>query len=311
MDFLKFLQSIRTDFGDLLMGTITRLGEETIFLVIGLLFLWCVDKKRGYFILFTGFIGVVLNQFLKILFRVPRPWVIDPTFEIVESARAEATGYSFPSGHTQCAASLFGGIALSEKKYKWIRYSAIAVVILVAFSRMYLGVHSPSDVLFSLALGAVLVFGLYPLMMREHKSNLPMYITMGSIFAFTVGVFLFIHLYSFPAEVDIVNLNSAKENVSKLMGVVVSMMIVYIADQKWIRFEVRAVWWAQILKLVGGLVPVILVKSLAKTPLNSLLGESFGNAVRYFLVVAVAGLLWPLTFRFFAKLGTKNKSSEA
>ena len=307
MDFLRFLQTIRTGFGDLLLGTITHLGEETVFLAVGLLFLWCIDKKRGYYILFAGFVGTVLNQFLKILCRIPRPWVLDPEFSIVESARAEATGYSFPSGHTQSATSLFGGIALSEKKYKWIRWGSIAILILVAFSRLYLGVHTPKDVLISLLIGAVLVFVLYPLMMREHKNPWVIYGTMITIFAITLGVFLFVHLFSFPADTDPMNLESAKENSSKLLGVVIAMLIVYIVDQKWIRYETGAVWWAQILKLVLGIAPIILVKSFAKAPLNAIFGASMGNAVRYFIIVILAGIVWPLTFRFFGKLGNRSK----
>ena len=303
MEVLRFLQTIRTGFGDFLLGTITHLGEETVFLAVGLLFLWCIDKKRGYYILFAGFVGTVLNQFLKILCRVPRPWVIDPEFSIVESARAEATGYSFPSGHTQSAASLFGGIALSEKKHRWIRWGLVAILILVAFSRLYLGVHTPADVLTSLLLGAILVFALYPLMMREHKSPWVIYGTMIAIFVITLGAFLFVHLFAFPADTDPVNLESARENSSKLLGVMIAMLIVYTVDQKWLRYETHAVWWAQILKLVGGIVPLILIKSLAKAPLNALLGVSAGNAVRYFLIVILAGTVWPLTFRFFAKLG--------
>ena len=308
MEILRFLQTIRTGFGDFLLGIITHLGEETVFLAVGLLFLWCIDKKRGYFILFAGFVGTVINQFLKIVFRIPRPWVIDPSFEIVESARAEATGYSFPSGHTQSASTLFGGIALTEKKWTWLRYSALAVVILVAFSRMYLGVHTPKDVLVSLAIGAVLLFVLYPIMMKEHKNPWVMYGTLLTIFAITLGVFLFVNLYSFPADTDPINLQSAIENASKLLGVVCGMMIVYFLDDKWLRYDIKAVWWAQIIKVICGIVPIILVKAFLKAPLNALLGIAAGNAARYFIIVMIAGLLWPMTFGFFAKLGNKKKA---
>ena len=73
-------------------------------------------------------------------------------------------------------------------------------------------------------------------------------------------------------------------------------------EKKWINFDTRAVWWAQILKMAGGLVLVILIKSFLKTPLNALLGTSLGSFARYLLMVLAAGLLWPLTFRFFGKL---------
>ena len=306
MEFLKFLQSIRNPFFDFLMATITHLGEETLFMVIGMLFLWCINKKRGYYILFAGFTGTVLIQFLKITFRIPRPWVLDPTFSIVEEARLEATGYSFPSGHTQCATTLYGGIACSEKKWTWLRYASIAAIILVAFSRMYLGVHTPKDVLVSLAVGLVLVFVLYPLMMRDHKTPWVMYGTLAAFLLITLGNLLYVSLYQFPANTDPENLEHAIESAWKLFGVVLSMCVIYPVEEKFIRYETKAVWWAQILKLAGGLIPVLLIKILFKSPLQALFGAAVGDCVRYFLLVLFAGLLWPLTFRFFSKLGKKE-----
>ncbi len=306
MEFLKLLQSIRTPVGDFLMATITHLGEETLFMAIGLLFLWCIDKKRGYYILFAGFTGTILTQFLKITFRIPRPWVLDPSFSIVEEARLEATGYSFPSGHTQCAVTLYGGIARSERKWKWLMWASVAACILVSFSRMYLGVHTPADVLVSVAVGLVLVFALYPLMMKEHKSPWVLYGTLIAIFLITLGNLLYVELWRFPADVDPDNMESALKNAWKLLGVVVGMCILFPVDRIWIRYETDAVWWAQILKLAGGLIPVVLIKSLLKSPLQALLGASVGDAVRYLLLVLFAGLVWPLTFRYFARLGRKN-----
>ena len=306
MEFLKLLQSIRTPVGDFLMATITHLGEETLFMAIGLLFLWCIDKKRGYYILFAGFTGTILTQFLKITFRIPRPWVLDPSFSIVEEARLEATGYSFPSGHTQCAVTLYGGIARSERKWKWLMWASVAACILVSFSRMYLGVHTPADVLVSVAVGLVLVFALYPLMMKEHKSPWVLYGTLIAIFVITLGNLLYVELWRFPADVDPDNMESAIKNAWKLLGVVVGMCILFPVDRIWIRYETDAVWWAQILKLAGGLIPVVLIKSLLKSPLQALLGASVGDAVRYLLLVLFAGLVWPLTFRFFARLGKKD-----
>ena len=160
MEFLRFLESIRTPIGDALMSFITLFGEETLFIVLALVFFWCIDKKRGYYLLFTCFTGTICIQFLKMTFRIPRPWVLDPNFTIVESAREAATGYSFPSGHTQCAAGLWGGIARSAKK-RSVQIGGTVLVLLVALSRMYLGVHTPLDVLVSLGIALVVIFGLY------------------------------------------------------------------------------------------------------------------------------------------------------
>ena len=92
MQFLHWLESIRTPFGDTFFSAVTHLGEETFFMVVAIVAFWCLSKYKGYYLLVVGFFGTILNQFLKLLCRIPRPWVRDPDFTIVESARAEADG---------------------------------------------------------------------------------------------------------------------------------------------------------------------------------------------------------------------------
>ncbi|MBQ1264784.1 MAG: phosphatase PAP2 family protein, partial [Oscillospiraceae bacterium] len=145
MDFLRWLSSLRTPALDSFFSALTHLGGETIFMVLAIAIFWCLSKRCGYFILVTCFFGTVFNQFLKIACRVPRPWVLDGTFPIVEAARADAGGYSFPSGHTQNAVGTFGALYLYNKN-RTLRIICAALVVLVPFSRMYLGVHTPLDV---------------------------------------------------------------------------------------------------------------------------------------------------------------------
>ena len=96
MQFLYLLERIRFPLLNELMLLITQFGEETAFLVAALIVFWCVDKNRGYYILGVGFSGTILNQFLKLLCKVPRPWVQDPLFEPIPGSKEAATGYSFP-----------------------------------------------------------------------------------------------------------------------------------------------------------------------------------------------------------------------
>ena len=101
MQLLYALAELRTPFLDAVLGALTNCGGELVFMAAAIIVFWCVSKSCGYYMLTVGFVGTIVNQFLKLVFRIPRPWVKDPDFQIVESARAEATGYSFPSGHTQ------------------------------------------------------------------------------------------------------------------------------------------------------------------------------------------------------------------
>ena len=155
MEFLYLLEKIRNPILDFIFSTITHLGEETVFLALAIIFFWCIDKYRGYYMLLTGLIGTVVNQALKLVCRVPRPWVKDPGFTVVDSAVKEATGYSFPSGHTQSIAGTFGAIGATSKR-RWFSIVCVVIIVLVAFSRMYLGVHTPADVCVSLLIAAVL-----------------------------------------------------------------------------------------------------------------------------------------------------------
>ena len=124
MPVLYFFESIRCSFLDAFFSVVTLFGEETALLAFGLVIFWCVSKYRGYYLLTVGFVGIVINQTLKMICRVPRPWIKDPNFTIVESAREAATGYSFPSGHTTDATVLFGGPVIRGKLPKILNIQA-------------------------------------------------------------------------------------------------------------------------------------------------------------------------------------------
>lgn len=310
MSFLYFLEDLRNPVLDFLFSLITLFGEETIFMAVGMIVFWCIDKFKGYYILSVGFFGTVLNQFLKIVCRVPRPWVKDPNFTIVESAREAAGGYSFPSGHTQTSVGLYGGIARITNN-KILRIVMIVIAVMVALSRMYLGVHTPTDVLVSVAIACVLIFVAYPIFQKAERSPKIMYAVLFFFLGIMIAYLCFVLFFPFSSEVyaaDAVhNLESARKNGFTLLGCAVGLVVVYTADLKWIKFETKAVWWAQILKVLGGLILVLLAKELLRAPLDALFdGHLIARSVRYFIMVIVGGALWPMSFRFFAKLG-KNK----
>ncbi len=306
MEFLRLLESIRTPIGDAFWSFVTLFGEETLFIVLALVFFWCIDKKRGFFLLFTCFAGTICIQVLKMIFRIPRPWVIDPKFTIVESAREAATGYSFPSGHTQCAAGLWGGIARSAKK-RSVQIGGAALALLVGFSRMYLGVHTPLDVLVSLGIALVLIFGLYYVVYLGFDKPKGIYIASGVLLLAAIANLLFVTLYQFPADVDPTNLANGQKTAWQMLALAIGVCIIYPLDRHWLKFETKAVWWAQLLKLAIGVGLVLAVRVGLKAPLNAMFGVNIGAGVRYFLIVVVAGILWPLTFRFWSKLGHKKE----
>ena len=301
MQLLYALESIRMPWLDSIMSLITNCGGETVFMAIAIIVFWCVSKACGCCILTVGFIGTVFNQFLKLFFRVPRPWVKDPNFTIVESARADAGGYSFPSGHTQNVFASFGaGFAWTKKV--WLKIICAALIVLTAFSRMYLGVHTPLDVGVSFVAGLVLVIVLYPVFRDLDAHPRRMYWILGCMVVLDVLFLLYAQLWQFPADVDQANLAEGRKNAWLLLGALIGFCAGYAVDQKYIRFDTRAVWWAQILKTVIGLAILIAIRAGVKM----LLGGSYAvTCLRYGLMTFFAAGIWPMTFPWFARLGKK------
>lgn len=301
MKLLYFFEGLRMPWLDSIMLAVTELGGEVFFMALAIALFWCYSKRMGYYVLTVGFTGTVLNQFLKLACRISRPWIKDPAFTIVEGARAAATGYSFPSGHTQNAAAALGCLACETKRRAikvilWILYA------LVAISRMYLGVHTLWDVGVSLALGLALTFALRPLFRDAERQPKRMYALLAGMAALAAAYLLYAELFRFPADIETENLASGIKNAYTLLGAVLGMLAAYWLDQRYIHFDVKGSLAAQIVKCSVGLAITVILRAALKAPLNALMnGASAAHAVRYFLVVLFAAAIWPMSFPWICK----------
>ena len=166
---------------------------------------------------------------------------------------------------------------------------------------MYIGVHTPEDVLVGAVISVALIILFYPLILGQKDRTF-----LGLCILATASILYlgYMEFASFPADIDEHNLESAVKNAYTLIGCAAALLVVYPVEKKYINFSEKAVWWSQILKVIGGLLVVLAVKEGLKMPLEALFaGHLAARAVRYFLIVIVAGALWPMTFRFFEKLG--------
>lgn len=302
MELLYWLESIRNPVLDGFFSAITYLGSEIVFMILALAIYWCVSKSQGLYLLSVGCLGTTLNQFLKITCRIPRPWVRDPDFTIVESARADATGYSFPSGHTQNAVGTFGCLAVDARR-PWLRVVLIVLAVLTAFSRMYLGVHTPWDVGAAAVMAVVLIFALRPLFRDADVHPRRMLAILGILGLLNVAFLAYALCWSFPADADPVQLAHGAENAAKLTGALIGMALGYWLDWKKVRFTTAAPLPGQILKLSLGMVLLLAIKSGLKLLLG---GSLWAGALRYGLMTFFAAGLWPMTFPWFARLGKKG-----
>lgn len=300
MEFLYFLEGIRTPFWDAFFSAVTYLGDEIFFMAIAIAVYWCVDKKWGYYLLTVGFFGTLINQFAKIICRIPRPWVRDPNFTIVESARAAAGGYSFPSGHTANVSGTLGSIAMFTRK-RALGIVLCIIIALVSFSRMYLGVHTPADVGFSLLMSAILVFGLYPFFAKYRNDNKRMAVVIAILTALSLCFALFVELNAWDPDIDAANLAAATKNAWLLTGCGAGMLLSLWIDVNYVNFSVKAPVWAQILKVVLGLLIILGIRMGLKPVFTAMFGSAgFANGLRYFCMVVFAAGIWPMSFRWFA-----------
>lgn len=163
IQYLLLLQNLREATGGILNSFflgITALGEQPFtFLLLAFIY-WCVDKRAGQRMALNVSVACTLNQFVKWKCRVERPWIRDGRILPVSQALSGAGGYSFPSGHTQRAAAVWGalGAFCLKGKERLIAGACFLTLALISFSRNFLGVHTPQDVLVALAAGAVLIF---------------------------------------------------------------------------------------------------------------------------------------------------------
>lgn len=304
------LESIRNPVLDMLMLAVTELGGATLFIALGMLMFWCIDKRQGFYLLTVGIIGTFLSQFLKIACRVPRPWVRDPDFTIVEAARADAAGYSFPSGHAQIAAGTYGGLAICRKE-TWVRIVGVALAVLIPFSRMYLGVHTPADVLFGGLCGLAMACALWLAFSRIGATPRLMIPLFAWTAALGMALLAYVYFYSFPLDLDADSYGEAVKNAWTLLGVTVGLIAAWFADKYYLHFPTAAPLWGQAVKLVVGI--ALLLGILAGT--KQILGQLFGSAqwvnfVRYLFATLFAGVAWPMTFRMFGKQAAGKLKSD-
>jgi undecaprenyl-diphosphatase len=245
--------------------------------------------------------GSFLEQAMKVLFAIPRPWVIDPTFEPVPSAIPEATGFSFPSGHTLTAGVSLGGLALYLKK-AWAFAAATVLTLLVAFSRMYLGVHTLMDVGVGFIL-AVFVLLLFWLIFLKNE-NSPRVLNTVLIVSVTLCIGLLVYLTVSPASVD--PNGEGVKNAYVLVGAAIGMLLGKLIDDSVVHFDTNGTWWQQLIKVALGFVLILGLRFGLKQLFGGGSETAILRGVRYFAMSFVGVGLYPMLFKVIAKDPAKN-----
>ncbi|MDP3131054.1 MAG: phosphatase PAP2 family protein, partial [Bacillota bacterium] len=261
LELIKWMQSFQNGFMDTLFQFFTMFGEELVIIAaLGYLY-WCHDKKIGEYVGVTVFISLFLNSTIKTIVQRPRPFVTDPD-GILNIRPDTATGYAFPSGHTQGAATVFAGLATWIKK-RWLTIASYVIIVVVALSRMYLGAHYLSDVIVGAALGIGLAIGLQVVFtkLKDHTRTFYNILTIVGV-ALTVIVFAWRYA-TIEAEgelTDAANLYDKMEGTFKMIGAMLGFVFGVRFEAKKVGFVNHRILWRNLIRFALGVAVVMGVR---------------------------------------------------
>ena len=296
IDYLLFLQHIRQVTGgvfDEFIACITTYGEELVLMMIVAAIYWCVDKKQGVYTMLTWGTGRLVNGFLKITACVYRPWIRDPRIVPVKSAMDTATGYSFPSGHVTRATAVYGSLATNKKITRVLRVLLIMMIVLVAFSRNYLGVHTPQDVVVGALSTLVIVFSVRWILRKvEEKPGLDIWVLIIGL-ALNIAVIIYAANKSYPMDYNeagklIVKPAKMIKDTYKGCGFSMAVLIGWFVDRRWLKYEVQGSIMQRISAYVIGMLGYFLVIYVGMQFMpDGTLGAVLGRFIRVIYVMLI------------------------
>ena len=303
IEYLLLLQGVRESFGGwltTLMELITAIPKSPLSALIPGILFWCVSKRAGLFLLAVASFGRLINSLVKNTFCVYRPWILDSSVHPVQSAMAKASSYSFPSGHTQFATAIYGGLAyFYRKKFPWLIIPCALIILLVAFSRNFLGVHTPQDVLAAILETVVVIIlaeKVFDAVERDRRLGV---IVFGVGIIFTAAAAAYIMLKSYPVDYlygkVIVTPESARLDSVDIIGTAAGFLLGWAAEWRFVNFSVNVDRATKIRRVIIGSV----VGGAAMALLLVL--KKFGGAAVYefckgFLPLFAVLFLAPLAF---------------
>lgn len=311
MDYLFALQSIREAAPDFINYVFLFISEYLMLVsfIIPAIIYWNFDKSAGATIFLGYCISFDFNQTIKNVACVYRPWYLDSRLHIDSHGLKSATGYSFPSGHTTNAASIYGGISIWQKKRKPVVFAMSLMILLTAFSRNWLGAHTLKDVVFSIIFVACWL-SLVCLVKSWLEKN-PSRDTIVCFGMILVATFLLIFLYfkSYPIDYTldgkiIADPFEMKIDCFTAYGCVTGSFIGWWLERHFVNFSTQVESRIKWIRSVTGIL-ICLGLYLGLGPIFSFLGTHLAHLIKYFILFFYMTFLHPLMFT--RKLARRKK----
>lgn len=315
IEYLLMLQNLRSALGgnlDEFFNAVSKVSVGVMMLLPCVVF-WSVDKKWGWRFLSVRWLGEVVNGLVKLTACVYRPWIRSALIEPAGDSKVAAGGYSFPSGHTMCAVATYGTASVSQyKKRKWLSVVCWVMILLTMFSRNFLGVHTPQDVVVGLFETALLLFLVLFIAKRIEGNDRRIDILSLCGIGVLIAAVAYILLKPYPMDyVDgalLVDPQKMMNDTFKGCGGFLGFLVGAYIDRKYLHYEIP-VGAANLPLLTGvGLGIIFSWKEYIEgATLILIFGSHWGNFISRFIMVMFAMVIWPVAIRKWTAPTTVRK----
>ena len=311
IQYLLWLQDFRGSISDAWTPFMewVSMFATTYLILFPVFWYWNRDKRQGLYTMTAYYLCMVFTPLIKLTACVYRPWIRDSRVLPAGDSITTATGYSFPSGHTTTAGPLAGGMAVSlwrDRRSRWCSVLLVVFVLLTAFSRNYLGVHTPQDVFVALCLTALSLFVTAKLFayLDEHPEKEDLLLLAGFVFCW-VGI-AYISFKSYPMDYDangklIVDPQKMMNDGYGDLGKMIGFLLARYAEKHWIRFKPLAPGVLNTALCLVGLIPMVYLKSWFRPVLVDAFGSHWGKLLFSVLYAFYAVALFPLVLKLVGK----------
>ncbi len=318
LQYLIYLQDFREAvngaFNDFFLF-LSEISYGVFIWMIACVLFWAVDKRSGRAMFLNLGISRFLMQFLKLTFCAYRPWVRSAEIKPLESA----SGYSFPSGHSVTAASNYGTLIERYRKHRAFCILMAVLIVLTMFSRNYIGVHTPQDVVVGALLGALVVLGgafLWPLLEKHPKWDwlVP---AVGALLS--AAFLLYINLKSYPTDYDaagklLVDPQKMMKDGFKDVGRFLGVTVAWFLEKKFVDFSTEVPASAKVSRCVFGILLLLLYEQILMPSVTGAIADvtasSWVSFLFTFFELFLLVFLYPLAFKTLEKRLGKKKHGE-
>ncbi|MBR0279553.1 MAG: phosphatase PAP2 family protein [Synergistaceae bacterium] len=307
IQYLLWLQEWRNATNNALTPLFEQLsyfGTRDILLIPAFIY-WCLNKRSGLFILFSYKLSQTINSLVKLTACIYRPWVRDPRIIPAGDSIKTAGGYSFPSGHTMTFTPIYGGL-IAFTKNKLVRFVCVALIIVTAFSRNYLGVHTPQDVIVGILLGVLSVYIGHKVFayLDKHPENDAKVMIIFALMGILTMVYITYKPYPMDYNADgklIVDPVKMQIDSWGDAGAFAPFILAWYVESRFVKFEPTGFNVKGVILGIVGMIPLHYIIWNLGGVMQGILGPHAGKLASKSIMLFYIVVFWPIVIKLFSR----------